>query len=113
MIQSLEKKFVGVAVDFTFKLPGSGIFTQAFLRFNTKPTTAGSITITKKHPTDTDFDTVIETIDPTAATATTSVVYAPSVAIPLRVGETIQVQYANPNNRTIAITLAGLDSADF
>ena len=112
MIQSYNKKFTG-AVDFSFTLPGPGIFTQAFIRFSAKPTTSENITITAVNTEDSDFDTVIETIDPSGSSLSTSIVYAPSVAIPLRSTETIRIQYTNTDGNTVGITLKGLDSADF
>jgi len=73
-----------------------------YLKINTAPVSAGSITITLDSLAGAAYDTVLRTIDPVATSAT-------SLWVPLNqwfvAGDRIAVAYANPDNRTVSGTL--------
>ena len=111
MIQSFQKKFTD-AVDFSFELPGPGIFVQALIKFDSLPTTSEDMVFTVKNRDDSDFDTAIHTVDPSGESET-SIVFEPDTATILTGNEYLHVDYDNTDGRTIGITLKGLDSSRF
>ena len=111
MIQESKKIFTD-AVSLSFSVPIAGIFSTALLKFSAAPSTSENITITFKSANGTEYDTIIYTFDP-SDDGETNISYSPNVALPLRKGDSILIEYPNTDAATIGVTLKGLDSANF
>ena len=111
MIQEHVQEF-NDAVNITFQVPISGIFTTALIHFNTAPTTAGDLLLTFKSTNGENYDTVLHTVDPSNP-GITDIAYSPSTAIAMNKGDKILLTYPNANKRRVNVTLKGLDSANF
>ena len=108
MVQVAEGKFTAVAVDLIFKPAGQGIYLSTLLKFDTIPTTPEDIEVIVKHPNDSDFDTILEAVDPSTKQVTSwSFRYHP---FPLVNGYTIQVTYPNSDDNNIAVAIYGTDT---
>ena len=108
MVQVAKGKFIAEAVNLMFNPTGQGIYLSTLLKFDTIPTTSEDIEVILIDPNDSDFDTVLEAVDPSTKQVTSwAFRYNP---FPLVNGYTIQVTYPNSDDNEIAVAIYGTDT---
>ena len=110
MIQESYKTFEGVPVELDWTVSVAGMWYAAMLKFDTAPTTAGDVQVIFKSGNGSDYDTILLTKD---ANGETDLFLAPTLEVPINNGDKITVAYANPDDRTIAVTIKGTNSSRY
>ena len=107
MIQQTTASSTG-AITLTYEhITAEGMFSYAWLGFNTVPTSIGNITITFID-NDTDQRIPLETHDPTADSEL-GYILLPNADFPLSKGDKIEIAYTNPDSRTVTAGIKVLD----
>ena len=88
----------GTIVDWNF--PWHGELVQFSVHFSAAPTTSENLVITKVHPTDTDFNTIVRSIDLQGVQD----LVCPDV-FQFRYAENILVSYPNTDGLVVALQL--------
>lgn len=107
MIQGEIIEIESGALDFEWKPALGGWLHAVCIAFNSAPTSAGHAEFFYKSKDGENYNVILSSSD---GQNVTSVVYQPYVPFPLRKGDSIQVKYANPDNRRVNVTILGNDN---
>ena len=110
MIQSLTFKVSDGEMLASFKMPYGGVFTHALVRFDTKPTSTTRVMLTHVNDDDSDYNVELWSVNPAGGSQDVHHFVELDVPLPLRANESVQLSYANPDDRRVAVTLKGSDS---
>lgn len=100
------------AVDISFSVPTAGMLIGVFIKFSQAPTSSENVVITFKSKHGTEYDTELYSVDPSTESLT-NIAWYPDLAVPINRDDSIQVTYTNTDDRTIGVTMKGLDSSRF
>lgn len=116
MIQESYKIFEGVPVELDWTVSVAGMWYVAMLKFDDPPAspTAGDVQVIFKSGNGSEYDTVLlEGKVPTLATDKKDIYLTLNIEVPINSGDKITVAYANPDDRTIAVTIKGTNSSRY
>ena len=100
------------AVQISWAVPTAGIFVAVLVKFSAVPTTSENLQIIFKSKHGTDYDVQLYSVDPSTDNLT-QIVWFPDLPVPINKNDKIQVLYDNTDERTIGVTIKGLDSSRF
>ena len=100
------------AVDLSWSVPTAGVLVVALVKFSAAPTTSENLQIIFKSKHGTDYDVQLYSVDP-STDSLTQIVWFPDLPVPINKKDKIQVLYDNTDERTIVVTIKGLDSSRF
>ena len=107
MIQRKSGEFSGT-VDLAWSPPLQGAALLVLVAFDSAPTTAEDIEIIYDSGDGVNFDTVVETNDPSFSSAT-DLRFLASGPLPLLRGDAVRVKYANTDMKRVNVTILATD----
>lgn len=100
------------AVQISWSVPTAGILVVALVKFSAAPTESEDLQIIFKSKHGMDYDVLLYSVDPSIGSLT-QIVWFPDLPVPISKNDRIQVLYDNTDERTIGVTIKGLDSSRF
>lgn len=109
MIQRKSAEFNGVAVDVAWEAKRQGAALLILVSMDTPPTSGGAVEAIYDSVQGENFDTIVESDDPSAEPAVADVTFLAANPLPLLRGDAIRVTYPNPDNRRVNVTILATD----
>ncbi len=96
-------------MDLTWTPKVQGAALLILVSLDSAPSTTGEIEIVYDSADGANFDTVIESTDPSDPPAATDLTFLVGNSLPLLRGDAVQVKYANPDDKRVNVTIIGTD----
>ena len=109
MIQRKSGEFNATAVDLTWTPKVQGAALLILVSLDSAPSTAGAVDVIYDSADGANFDTVIESDDPSESPAVTDLTFLAANPLPLLRGDAVQVKYTNPDAKRVNVTIIGTD----
>ena len=109
MIQRKSGEFNATAVDLVWQPKVQGAALLILVALDSAPSMAGGVEVIYDSADGENFDTVIESSDPSASPAATDLTFLVGNPLPLLRGDAVRVKYTNPDNRRVNVTIIGTD----
>ena len=109
MIQRKSGEFNATAVDLVWQPKVQGAALLILVALDSAPSTAGGVEVIYDSADGENFDTVIESSDPSAPPAATDLTFLAGNPLPLLRGDAVRVKYTNPDDKRVNVTIIGTD----
>ena len=108
MIQRKSGEFSATAVDLAWSPPVQGAALLVLVSFDTAPTTAEDIKVIYDSGNGENFDTVVESSDP-STDSVTNLTFLSANPLPLLRGDAVRVKYTNTDTNRVNVTIIATD----